>query len=102
LDPGTDDDEEIERRARAELATWFPAHNMSAWQILGIYRLPFSQLAQPPGFFDTLPSSTTPTCGLYLAGEYTASGSIQGAILSGERVAQTLLKELAVVGAATS
>lgn len=102
LDPGTDDDEEIERRARAELATWFPAQNMPAWQILGIYRLPFSLLAQPPGFFDTLPSSTTDTCGLYLAGEYTTSSSIQGAILSGERVARIVLRELAVVGAASS
>jgi phytoene dehydrogenase-like protein len=101
LEPGADDDEQIEHRARAEMATWFPAQDLQTWQVLGIYRLPFSQLAQPPGFFDSLPSHTTTTCGLYLAGEYTAASSIQGAMQSGEDVASTLLRAMATVGAAT-
>lgn len=102
LEPGTDDDEEIGRRARAEIATWFPTRDLRTWQILGIYRVPFAQLAQPPGFFDTLPSQRSGTSGLYLAGEYTASSSIQGAIYSGERVARIVLRAIAAVGAATS
>jgi len=101
LDPGMDDDEEIGRRALAEMATWFPAHNLSAWQLLGVYRVPFSQLAQPPGFFDELPSNTISTTGLYLAGEYTTSSSIQGAMHSGEHAARAVLKAVTTAGVAT-
>lgn len=99
LDPESDDDEEIERRARAEIASWFPTRDLQAWQTLGIYRLPFAQLAQPPGFFDALPSHTTLTSGLYLAGEYTSASTIQGAMHSGEDAARTVLQALAVLGA---
>jgi phytoene dehydrogenase-like protein len=102
VDPGSDDDEEIERRARAEIATWFPTQDLQPWQILGIYRLPFSQLAQPPGFFDALPSHTLTTCGLYLAGEYTSASNIQGAMQSGEDVARAVLQAMATAGAATN
>lgn len=99
LDPGTDDDEQIGRRALAEIAGWFPAHKLSAWQMLGVYRIPFAQLAQPPGFFDALPTSKTATAGLYLAGEYATSSSIQGAMHSGEHAARALLKARAEVKA---
>lgn len=92
LDPASDDDEEIARRALAEIARWFPAHDLSSWQMLGLYRLPFAQLVQPSGFFDKLPSSTTDIEGLYLAGEYTTSSSIHGAMHSGEHAAKALLK----------
>jgi phytoene dehydrogenase-like protein len=92
LDPGTDDDEQIARRALAEMARWFPAHDLSSWQMLGLYRIPFAQLVQPPGFFDKLPTNATDTSGLYLAGEYTTSSSIHGAMHSGEHAARALLK----------
>ena len=97
LDPGADDDEQIARRALAEIASWFPRRDLSAWQLLGVYRLPFAQLAQPPGFFDALPAVTTEIAGLYLAGEYTTSSSIQGAMHSGEHAAHALLKAQAEV-----
>lgn len=99
LDPGSDDDEQIARRALAEMASWFPNHDLSAWQLLGVYREPFSQLVQPPGFFDSMPANATSTPGLYLAGEYTTSSSIQGAMHSGEHAARALLKAQAAVGA---
>lgn len=99
LDPGTDDDEQIGQRALEEIANWFPAHNLSAWQMLGVYRVPFAQLAQPPGFFDDQPSNTTSTADLYLAGEYTTSSSIHGAMHSGEHAARALLKARAEVKA---
>ena len=92
LDPGSDDDEGIASRALEEIAGWFPQHDLSAWQMLGVYRVPFAQLMQSPGFFDALPSNSTDTNGLYLAGEYTTSSSIQGAMHSGEHAARALLK----------
>ena len=92
LDPGTDNDEQIAHRALAEIADWFPQHDLSSWQMLGIYRIPFAQLTQAPGFFDKLSPNTTGTSGLYLAGEYTTSSSIHGAMHSGEHAARALLK----------
>lgn len=92
LNPGTDDDEQIAERALAEIARWFPAHDLSAWQMLGVYRIPFAQLVQPSGFFDKQPTNATDIAGLYLAGEYTTSSSIHGAMHSGEHAARALLK----------
>ncbi|WP_273843574.1 NAD(P)/FAD-dependent oxidoreductase [Rubrobacter calidifluminis] len=58
---------------------------------LAVYRIPYAQFPQPPGFHRTLPSNRTPTPGLFLAGEYTVDSSINGAILSGERAAREVL-----------
>ena len=92
LDPGTEDDEQVARHALSEIAGWFPEHDLSSWQMLGLYRIPFSQLVQAPGFFDQLVSNATSTSGLYLAGEYTTSSSIHGAMHSGEHAARAVLK----------
>lgn len=97
LDPQTDDDEEIARRSLQEIGGWFPGHNLSAWQMLGVYRIPFAQLTQPAGTFDQQPGNTTATSGLYLAGEYTTSSSIQGAMHSGEHAARALLKQASAI-----
>src|SRR5579883_493826 len=92
LNPGTDDDEQVARRALAEITRWFPGRDLSSWQMLAVYRVPFAQLAQPPGFFDKLTATASGTPGLYLAGEYTTSSSIQGAMHSGEHAARAVLK----------
>ncbi len=86
------DDELIAERCRAELAHWFPEHNLLRWQLLAVYRIPFAQFAQPAGIFDELPDNRTGIEDLYLAGEYTRSSSIQGAMHSGEHAAREILK----------
>ncbi len=55
--------------------------------------MPFAQLVQPPGFFDNLSPNATSTPGLYLAGEYTTSSSIHGAMHSGEHAARALAQD---------
>lgn len=97
LNPGTDDDEQIAQRALDEIATWFPEHDLAPWQMLGIYRLPLAQLTQPAGAFDSQVENTTTVSGLYLAGEYTTSSSIHGAMHSGEHAARALLKAVSAV-----
>ncbi|GHO84612.1 NAD(P)/FAD-dependent oxidoreductase [Dictyobacter formicarum] len=87
-----EDDESMAERSRAEIAGWFPNHDLSHWQLLAVYRLPFAQFLQAPGIYDTLPDNQTDVRGLYLAGEYTQSSSIQGAMHSGELTAKALLK----------
>jgi predicted NAD/FAD-dependent oxidoreductase len=87
-----EDDEFVIQRCKAELSQWFPQHNVQHWQFLAIYRIPFAQFAQQPGIYDQLPDNRTAVEGLYLAGEYTKSSSIQGAMHSGEYAAKELLK----------
>lgn len=84
-------DAELVARCREDLAAWFPGKNLAKLRHLATYRIRFAQFRQSPGVFATLPSNTTPTAGLFLAGEYTSSSSIHGAMLSGEQAAQAVL-----------
>ena len=92
LNPSESDDELVARRCLREMARWFLEYDMSAWKFLAAYRIPFSQFSQKPGIFDHLPANTTPIKSLYLAGEYTQSSSIQGAMHSGEYAAKAILQ----------
>jgi phytoene dehydrogenase-like protein len=92
-----EDDEMIAERARAEVATWFPNHHLNRWKLLALYRIPFAQFAQPAGIYDALPDNSTDVSGLVLAGEYTQSSSIQGAMHSGEHAAKLVLKSAVAV-----
>ncbi len=87
-----EDDEAIAQRSLKEMAGWFPHAHLNSWQLLAVYRIPFAQFAQPVGIFDTLPDNSTSVEGLHLAGEYTQSSSIQGAMHSGEYAAKEVLK----------
>ena len=92
LNPSESDDELVARRCLREMAHWFLEYDMSGWKFLAAYRIPFSQFIQKPGIFDHLPANTTPIKSLYLAGEYTQSSSIQGAMHSGEYAARAILQ----------
>lgn len=87
-----EDDEAIAHRSLQEMVNWFPQSHLESWQLLAVYRIPFAQFAQPVGIFDTLPDNHTSVEGLYLAGEYTQSSSIQGAMHSGEYAANMVLQ----------
>ena len=89
-----DDDEALARRCLSELGEWFPDHDLSRWRFLASYRIPFSQFAQKPGIFEQLPANQTRFEGLYLAGDYTQSSSIQGAMQSGVNAARAVLDPL--------
>ncbi len=87
-------DAELTAKCREEIATWFPGRELPKLRHLATYRIRFAQFRQPPGIFTKLPENTTPTDGLFLAGEYTASSSINGAIRSGESAAKAVLDAL--------
>jgi protoporphyrinogen oxidase len=87
-------DEEVGKRCREDMATWFPGKDLSTLRQVGAFRIRFSQFRQQPGIFATLPGNTLPTKGLFLAGEYTESSSIHGAMTSGEKAAQAVLEFL--------
>ena len=86
-------DEDLKVEVLDELATWFPVLD---WRLLKVYRLPFCQFAQPPGFNDHLPSNTPGKDGVYFAGEFTRNSSINGAFESGRQCARLVLEDLGV------
>jgi phytoene dehydrogenase-like protein len=87
-------DAALTARCREDLASWFPGKDLTKLRQVGIYRIKFAQFRQPPGVFATLPPNATPTAGLFLAGEYTESSSIDGAMSSGAKAAQAVLRAL--------
>ena len=87
------DDAALAARCMEEIAPWFPGKDLGKVRHLATYRIRLAQFRQPPGMFTALPSNETATQGLVLAGEYTESSSIQGAIASGEKAAERVLAE---------
>lgn len=85
-------DADLLARAREDMAPWFPGKDMAKPRHLATYRIRFAQFRQPPGIFSDLPQATTDVEGLFLAGEYTQSSSIHGAMLSGEQAAEAVIK----------
>ncbi len=88
-------DTDLVARCRDDMASWFPGKDLAKLRHLATYRIRFAQFRQPPDIFSQLPSSGGEVGGLFLAGEYTSSSSIHGAMLSGERAANETLKWLA-------
>jgi phytoene dehydrogenase-like protein len=85
------DDETLAREVRDALAAWYPERRFDDAELVHTDRIPFAQFAQPPGFRDSLPAVTAPEGPVYLAGDYTAWSSIQGALESGRRAAEAAL-----------
>lgn len=71
-----------------QMRRWF-GHSVDQWRHLRSYRVPHALPQHPPGFMDERPQPRPD--GLLVAGDYTEFGSIQGALLSGRRVAEAIL-----------
>jgi phytoene dehydrogenase-like protein len=88
-------DDELAARCKDDMASWFPGKDLTNLRHVGTYRIRFAQFRQPPNIFATLPPNPTPTAGLFLAGEFTQSSSIHGAMQSGEDAARAVLASMA-------
>lgn len=88
-----DSDASLAGSVRYELTRWFPKARVDRWRPLAVHRIRFAQMAQPPGIFEVRPGPTTATTGLFLAGEVTRNGSIDGAISSGVYAADAVLSQ---------
>ncbi|MDE3229458.1 MAG: FAD-dependent oxidoreductase, partial [Chloroflexota bacterium] len=88
-------DADLAARCREDMVSWFPGKDLTKLRHLATYRIRFAQFHQAPGVFAQLPSNVGATGGVFLAGEYTCSSGIHGAMLSGERAADETLKWLA-------
>lgn len=87
-------DDELAARCKDDMASWFPGSDLTKLRHVGTYRIRFAQFRQSPGVFATLPPNPTPTAGLFLAGEFTQSSSIHGAMQSGENAARAVLASM--------
>lgn len=86
--------EELFERTRDALSSWYPAASFDDLTLLETVRCQFAQFAQPPGIHETLPGPTAPQGPVFLAGDYTETSSIDGALRSGESAARAVIDEL--------
>jgi phytoene dehydrogenase-like protein len=84
--------EQLTAKALADMQRWFPWRGIDGLTPLAVYQVPFARLVEPPGFQQQRPENQTAVPGLYLAGEYTATSSIDGALASGEMAAEAILR----------
>ncbi|WP_121822256.1 NAD(P)/FAD-dependent oxidoreductase [Halostella salina] len=87
-------DVELADLTHEALASWYPEHSFVDLERVRTERVPFAQFAQPPGFRESLPGVRAPAGATYLAGDYTAWSSINGAMESGRRAAEAVLDDL--------
>lgn len=87
---GTVDQGELEPRVLAELEAWFGS-TVREWRHLRTYRIDRALPTQPPGTGLTGPGFRK-EAGVYLCGDHLWSASIEGAIVSGLRTADAILK----------
>ncbi|KAK9836272.1 hypothetical protein WJX81_001340 [Elliptochloris bilobata] len=83
------DDEALAAAAQRELAPWFGAGEVAAWQLLRVYRIPFAQPNQAPPTNLRRPVSLSG--GLFVCGDHRDSATLDGALASGRRTADAIL-----------
>lgn len=85
--------ENLEREVQSQLQNWF-GDATESWRLLRRYDIPHAVPRQKPGTFPSaLPSELSN--GLFICGDYRDSASIQGALESGRKAAEAVLRRIA-------
>jgi phytoene dehydrogenase-like protein len=87
------DDHQLESSVRQELQEWF-GNQVQTWRHLRTYRIPFALPVQTPPALSPVAKSTKRREGLWICGDYLDTASIQGAMVSGRRTADDVLRRL--------
>jgi phytoene dehydrogenase-like protein len=87
------DDATLVDATRDALESWYPERLFGGLEGVHTDRIEFAQFAQPPGVHDGLPDARDPNGPVYLAGDYTAWSSIQGALRSGREAAAAVVED---------
>lgn len=82
-------DDELTAAVKAELGPWFGAGQVSSWQHLRTYRIPFAQPSQAPPTNFRRPVELGG--GLFVCGDHRDSATFEGALVSGRRAAEAVL-----------
>lgn len=88
---------ELVGRVVKELSGWFGEAAVGWWKYLRMYRIEFAQPNQCPP--TNLMKEARVKAGLYVCGDYVTSATFEGALVSGRRAAEALLKDRAAVEA---
>ncbi|XP_061368021.1 15-cis-phytoene desaturase, chloroplastic/chromoplastic [Gastrolobium bilobum] len=89
----SESDDELVGKVVQELSSWFEEKMVKEWKHLRTYRVGFAQPNQcPPTDLNKNPRIES---GLYVCGDYLTSATFDGALVSGRRAAQSLLKDRA-------
>lgn len=88
-----------ENAVREHLA-WLYGVPTNRWELLASYPIPYALPAMPVPLAVRKPVRTA--SGLYVAGDHRDTSSIQGALVSGRRAAQAVLKDLGIRNPSTS
>ncbi|MEM6294180.1 MAG: NAD(P)/FAD-dependent oxidoreductase [Myxococcota bacterium] len=87
-----DDLDALEARARAQLRAWFGTA-VDRWDALRHYPIRHALPAQPVGALEPSRRPVRHDSGVYLCGDYLDQASIDGAMVSGRRVAEAVLAD---------
>ncbi|XP_040871378.1 uncharacterized protein [Glycine max] len=90
-------DEELVGKVVNELSGWFGEKMVSKWNHLRTYRIGFAQPNQCPP--TDLKKDPRVESGLYVCGDHLTSATFDGALVSGRRAAESLLKDRALTAA---
>lgn len=85
-------DEELDAQCRQELARWFPAEAVSDWRLLRVDRI--REALPADARMTATPEATEAARNIFLAGDYLATPSIEGAVSSGIAAARAVAARL--------
>ncbi|CAN0891122.1 15-cis-phytoene desaturase, chloroplastic/chromoplastic [Linum grandiflorum] len=87
-----DSDEELAERIIKELFGWFGESVVGSWKYLRTYRIGYAQPNQSPP--TDMRKSHRIQSGLYVAGDYLTSATFDGALLSGRKAVEALVRDI--------
>lgn len=90
-------DEALVAAVRSQLGGWYGVRAVQSWTHLRTYRIAYSLPDQSPGAMERRRNALRDVRGISVCGDYLENGSINGAMVSGRKVAEALISELAAV-----
>lgn len=87
-------DDELVGKVIEEVSVWFGKKFVGEWKHLRTYRIGFAQPNQCPP--TDLKKNPRVESGLYVCGDYLTSATFDGALVSGRRASESLLKDRAL------
>ena len=87
-------DEDLTAEVIREMSDWFGESTIEGWKHLRTYRIGFAQPNQSPP--SDLMKDPTVESGLYVCGDYLTSATFDGALVSGRKAVEALVRERAV------
>ena len=88
-------DEELAEAVRAHLGAWFGEAEVAPWELLRVYRVPYSQPPQAPPTDQFRDSSLGG--GVFVCGDHRTAATHDGALKSGRVAAEAVLRDMGVL-----